>query len=614
MSDIIEDIFGPDSTTSNYEVNIEEISASRTQAATTASQTLEIARAVIAEHNTDELAHRNIELTKAGTNQPGVVIIDSNLNEPSDEFFAVPNSSAVVNYIAEAVAAAITYAGQITIGSVDISSGVLPITGAIKKGSLYIFSGTGSLEYNGHTYSAEDFVIANKKITAAEAKSLTSFDWFNVQDTDVVKLDKTQTLTHKNLADITNTYRSATTEQEGAVKIATSITQTDTTAVPNAVLVNTELNKRLRSNERQLNDGSWAYKAFTDELTAESNPDTKTVVNLNSVKYYDANDNLVRTVNMPTDESNGAPLSTTEFLATTTYVDNKDVSDFLKENKPVAEPSFVNGQFVILNNANVEVETVSSNSTVGIEDGYTGRFTGQWKWVASDTKSNPERWTSTNFTFNTIIDEDDYNDVPASDNPYPSILQLGAANPIRFDSAIKTGTIRTYSPKCGLVVEGTNVVVADGENVSNGSTIGISFYRYLYYGYYVGDLPVGTGAENASLIMNDNSFKLGKTRLNSTSISNFTMLGSTVKPIGMTDEEYNRAYLYVIYPQNVGSIKLAQDANKFDITSSFISQGFIDFVNSSGKNIPMRVYKFSNAGTPGPWTIVSTNNDGKAIY
>ena len=76
-------------------------------------------------------------------------------------------------------------------------------------------------------------------------KSFSSFDWFNIQDADVVKLDKSQYLTNKNLSSTSNVYRDATTELNGAVLIADDINDERNIVVPNVKTVKSKLAEKL---------------------------------------------------------------------------------------------------------------------------------------------------------------------------------------------------------------------------------------------------------------------------------------------------------------------------------------------------------------------------------
>jgi hypothetical protein len=260
MADELDSLFGPNS--NNLDISFLE--ASQTQAATTAAQTIAIAKQLVEEHDKSFNAH---ETLKASPDQQGLVYIDKTLDSIVEN--AVPNSQAIKDYFFKNVHA-LTYSGQIDIKTgaetvvkiyhIDPYTGLVfpeeeidPYTGDIKydpntnepviateklayvnqtsetsgsfpflkyktiyRGAIYILScdpNDPSLDdptklvritytHDGetHEYVNGDYLIANKEIPCDVEKTFADFDWYNSQDADVVKLDDYQTITNKVLS------------------------------------------------------------------------------------------------------------------------------------------------------------------------------------------------------------------------------------------------------------------------------------------------------------------------------------------------------------------------------------------------------------------------------
>lgn len=183
--------------------SINNLENSNTQAATTARQTITLARELIDEHNYDTSSHADIRERlplPATTTVPGVVLIDPSAEMSASEVYTVPNSKTVRNYIDEHLSSPIRYMGSIDLDDVivDIETSedyILPLSEvAVKKGYFYKFT-DGELEYNGHTYRENDYIIADRNLKASDEKLASAFSWFNSQDEDVVKQDDYATQT-----------------------------------------------------------------------------------------------------------------------------------------------------------------------------------------------------------------------------------------------------------------------------------------------------------------------------------------------------------------------------------------------------------------------------------
>lgn len=582
MADSAEDIFGP----GVLNVNIDELAASRTQAATTASQTITIARQLIEEHNKDLNAHPETTAKYANSEDPGVVIIDETMTSTLD--YAVPNTTAIKNYVGEIVSSALTYAGQLDISAFNVSNQTIEINKAVKKGNLFIISGTGSIEFNGHVYSAEDYIIAKSAITASSEKSFSSFDWFNIQDTDVVKLNKAQYLTNKNLTDSSNTYRNATSDINGAVFLANSLDDDRVAAVPTSSLVKDKLSEKLTvidsivSNSYNTEQTEY-FNKFTpldDTGLKISHLDAQgQIFNLSAIhKTNSSFDGIEQTIYMPESDNQ------TEFLATKSYVDSLNINDILKPNKDVATPVFVNGKYTIFkNDGTTSVDPVTLGITdqnvskTNFEDGYKVTWTGNYKWTHSDSTFDPTRWAYSGFSLNvTTIDG---TKLEPSGQESCVQFRLGYNAPV-FENA--SGTIKLFAPKSGLVVSGSNIVPATGENEKS-ATLSISFVKKFFWGYSTNTIPT---ASEISAWAN------GTVGVGTMTFSSQRIPTSGVMP----NPGNNNSFMFIVYPAGMNdltSIKATLGTNSSDATSAFekLSNTVNITSTATGKTTTYKIYR-----------------------
>lgn len=586
MADSAEDIFGP----GVLNVNIDELAASRTQAATTASQTIILARQLIDEHNRDLNSHPETTPKYANSEDPGVVIIDETMTSTLD--YAVPNTTAVKNFVGEIVSSALTYAGQLTISDFNTDTQTITINKAVKKGNLFIIVGAGSFEFNGHVYSAEDYIIAKSTISASAEKPFSSFDWFNIQDTDVVKIDKSQYLTNKNLSDNTNVYRNATTQLNGAVVLANSLDDDRPTAVTTSTLVKSKLTEKLSVIDEKIIrnndiDGSTemldGFKPLDKSGIKIAHLDTDEIFNLSVISELDSNNKVSRKIFMPS-SSNYSSIQQTEILATKSYVDSLNVTDILKPNKDVATPVFVNGQYIIFKNdgtTSVEPGTLGiTNQNVSktdFEDGYKVSWTGNYKWTHSDSTFDPTRWTYSGFSLN--VTTVDGTNIPPSGQASSEQFRLGFNAPV-FENA--SGTIKLFAPKSGLVVSGTNIVPATGENEKS-TTLSIGFVKKFFWGYSTNTIPT---ADEIS------SWANGTIGVGTTSFSSQRIPTSGI----MADPGNNNSFMFIVYPAGMNdlkSIKATLGTNSSDATSAFVKlSNTVEIVSSAtGKTTTYKIYR-----------------------
>lgn len=295
----IENLFGPDSIE-----DLEELAVSQTQAATTASQTIRIATALIGDHDANGTSHTDIrELIPVCATEvkPGSVLIDKTMT--SNVEIAVPNSIAVRDYVQQMISGQLVYSGYIDIGNdiiaasqmIKANSTTAQFPEKLKKGFYYVLSGSGSINYDGHKYQAQDYLIVRDDyvVEAGENIPFSVFDWFNVQDTDVVKLDATQSLTNKNLTAESNIYRTATSTLIGAVNINESPINLSNPAqgtylVPNVKQVADVVNTKLT---RQYMD--YTLGGFNVFTTSGEIYKTDYICNLSLIVYEDTGNQLV---------------------------------------------------------------------------------------------------------------------------------------------------------------------------------------------------------------------------------------------------------------------------------------------------------------------------------
>ena len=579
MADSAEDIFGP----GVLNVNIDELAASRTQAATTASQTIALARQLIEEHNSDLNAHPETTAKYANSEDPGVVVIDPNMTSTLD--YAVPNTTAVKNYVGEIATSALTYAGQLDISTFDVENSTIAIDKAVKKGNLFIISGVGSINFNGHVYSSEDYIIAKNNISATTTKTFSAFDWFNVQDVDVVKLDKAQTLTNKNLSDESNIYRDATTELNGAVLLANDINDVRNVAVPNAQLVKAKLAEKLSVIDEKIHrvaaDGSTefidGFKPLAPSGIEFTHLDTDEVFNLEVISKLNTNNEVVSKIYMPTAQHYSS-IGQTEVLATKSYVDSRDVSDFLQPNKDVATPVFVNGEYTVYKNDGTTVaETIEqANTSRSFEDGYKVKWVGNYKWTHSDTTFDPRRWSYSGFSLNVTTVNETW--LPSSDEASDAVFMLGATSLV---SSNASGTVKLFAPKVGLVINGSNVVPATGENEKS-ATLSISFVKKFFWGYSKTTPTAKEISAWANGTINASNNKFSSQRIPTSDV--------------MPDPGNNDSFMFIVYPADMNdltSIKATLGTNSSDATSAFVKLS--DTVNitsdATGKTTTYKIYR-----------------------
>lgn len=560
-------------------INIDELEQSRSQAATTASQTVKISKQVVSDHNTDDTAHQDIRnlITDASTDKAGLVFIDETVTK-KDIFNAVPNVQGLINYVKDTVGEAIYYAGQLDIDSAVIGQ-YFTIFKKVRKGAMFRFVGDSEISYNDHLYGSEDYVIAN---TAMESGNMPfeNFDWFNSQDKDVVKLEKAQTVSNKtlintDLTDSSNTFRKAAKGVDGTVYIANTLSEAKTDEksgkydVLKASVLQDELNKRLSVEKSTVVSNKTVF------IPCDNNGSS---ANLEVEKIYKLTDVEVNGTDFkfPTTEQY-KDLASTEYLATISYVDSRDISQFLKENKPVVTPIFANGVFNVYRQDGTLAQTSTiTESTASISktflQGYKVTFTSNFKWVHNDKNFDPTRWDIGTFTTDPATP--DKKVLPASGAASAVKLLLGTTS--SFVTTDRTGTITYYAPKTGLVVDNGNVKIATGENASSNTTK-ITFYQEYY----------GLWSKNTTITATD--IKAAKALTHSVQTTPSMTISGITYP-GTDDQFY-----FIAYPStwaDITTLKGTKDGNTADYKDSFEKlENTVAVTNDAGLVVNYKIYR-----------------------
>lgn len=577
-------------------INIDELEQSRSQAATTASQTVKISKQVVSDHNTSTTAHQDLRnaIVPATSEQAGLVYIDETVTK-TDVSNAVPNVAGLINYIKDTVGEAIHYAGQINIGDSSIVVGqTFYIKGNIRKGAMYRFIGgkTDKIEYNDHTYRAEDYIIANTTVSGtSDYKAFTIFDWYNVQDIDVVKKEEVQTLTNKTLTDTSNIFRKAQSRNiDGTVYIANSFAdaKTDEKSGKYDLLTTSalqdELDKRLLVSRKTVTAEDGSEVSTFIPVDNDSNLaylNSSRIFNLKDIivtfpKVSDKEEDLTVDFKIPS-KTEYANIGTTEYLATMSYVDNKDISDFLKENKPVVQPIFVNSEFNAYRQDGTLAQTsTTTESTGGLSktflQGYKVTFTSNFKWVHNDKNFDPTCWDIGTFTTDPATP--DKKVLPASGAASTVKLLLGTTS--SFVTTDRTGTITYYAPKTGLVVDNGNVKKADGDNISS-NTAKITFYQEYY----------GLWSKNTTITATD--IKAAKALTHSVQTTPSMTISGITYP-GTDDQFY-----FIAYPStwaDITTLKGTKDGNTADYKDSFEKlENTVAVTNDAGLVVNYKIYR-----------------------
>ena len=228
------------------------------------------------------------------------------------------------------------------------------------------------------------------------------------------------------------------------------------------------------------------------------------------------------------------------------------ISSIFNGNPPLANIS-LNGTWTIYNQDNTVYQTYTTNPTV--EYGYKAKYSGTWKW-APVTNGKPPKTTSGNWD----------NDLPDS-----GINSKIFTSP-NYVTNNTTYTQTISAPKYGLMVSGSNVVPASGNDSKSASTF-ITFKHRLYYGAVTSNNP------------SEDVIKALTSELISTKTKEITNITTT-----------GNQYYCFAYPASLGKLtKITQDGAT-PVLKAFTLLENINITNAAGLQIAMYVYVSNNVG------------------
>lgn len=190
-----------------------------------------------------------------------------------------------------------------------------------------------------------------------------------------------------------------------------------------------------------------------------------------------------------------------------------------------------------------------------IEQGYKAQYTGTWKWSTVSGKKDP---VSTSGSWGTTL--------PAS-----GINSSTYTSPVYTSSATISQTI--YAPKQGLMVSGSSVVPASGNDSKSAST-SCSFSTKVFYGVNTNSSASG----DATTILN---------ALTST-------LGGKARTINNVTADTSNYYWYS-YPKSLGVLTSITQNGAAPILEDF-NQYEISYTSNSGATFDYYLYVSKNKG------------------
>lgn len=234
----------------------------------------------------------------------------------------------------------------------------------------------------------------------------------------------------------------------------------------------------------------------------------------------------------------------------TSLKDNTTKIQSIWEGNPALVSPSLHFSWNILNQNGTRVES-SSLYNITYEKGYKANFTGGWKWIQAEGKKNPTR---TDGSWGTIL--------PSSNNE---------SGPLSIKNITTNTTIsqNLYAPKLGLMVSGSSVAPASGEDKTTVSA-SVTFKDRLYYGVVSSSTP-----NEAAIKALTNELVSSRTK----TISNITT---------------NQYYCYA-YPQSLGALtKITQDGAT-PVLGAF-TQKTLTITNAAGLSVALYVYVSNNPG------------------
>lgn len=195
--------------------------------------------------------------------------------------------------------------------------------------------------------------------------------------------------------------------------------------------------------------------------------------------------------------------------------------------------------------------TTSSLPNIIYERGYKVKFTGTWKWTSVKGKKIPK---STNGSWGKVL--------PLPDNSSESLIQDNITTNTTISQSL-------FAPKLGLMVSGSNVTPASGDDTTTAS-VSVKFKDMLYYG------EISSSDPNEEAI---------------TALTN-ELVSSRIKTI--SNITANQYYCYA-YPQSLGALTKVTQDGATSVLGAF-TQKTLTITNAAGLSVALYVYVSNNPG------------------
>lgn len=232
----------------------------------------------------------------------------------------------------------------------------------------------------------------------------------------------------------------------------------------------------------------------------------------------------------------------------------------------------LDGTWTIYNQDNSEIQQQPPrNTNPTVEYGYKAKYSGRWKWVPV-TNGKPPETTSGPWG----------PEVPKKDNNISSLFTSPDYLQGSQQETITHKYTQTISaPKYGLMVSGSNVVPASGNDSKSAST-SITFKHRLYYG------PDTSSTPSADII------KALTSKLDDRTTSNIdgqNRVNTVIKGVSTGKLQH----YYFAYPKNLGILDIIKQGSQ-DISGAFLGPVVVNITNTAGLPIDMYVYVSKRLG------------------
>lgn len=238
------------------------------------------------------------------------------------------------------------------------------------------------------------------------------------------------------------------------------------------------------------------------------------------------------------------------------YLQNQ-VDQIIEGNKDLVKPvisgswTFHNQKFDVVSISGVSPDTHNPR----IEKGYSAEFTGTYKWTEEYGKKNPSGYAT----------ESSWWDLPKSGENSEELSKI-------FWSTSSV-VAKLEAPKTGLMVSGTNVLLAEGDDYTQ-DTWTVTFLDRLYYG----NLGKESGFDQADIK------GLANTELVSTK-------GKIIKNVSPGPSEW---FVYA-YPKSLGELGQIIQDGATPVLGAF-KKTELKLTNAAGLEVELLVYVTNNPG------------------